>query len=205
MTIPTRGGAPVDLRRAFRLDASSVWVVTSADAASPVGFTAVSVASVSATPPILSFNVSRTSSSLDTLLRSGRFAVHLLAADQEAVARRFAGPAAERFLDPSTWSWDVDDLPRLHGVLTRLSGTVLRLVEAGDSLLVLGEVSSSDEDDDLDDGHGTPADRRLFRGADDPLVHHDRTYTRTEIRSTTHPDSRGTSSSATARLTGAVA
>ena len=204
MTIPARGGAPVDLRRAFRLDASSVWVVTSADATSPVGFTAVSVASVSVAPPILSFNISRTSSSLATLVSSGRFTAHLLAADQEATARRFAGPAPERFADTSAWSWDADGLPRLHGVLTRLSGAVLRLVEAGDSLLVLGEVSGSDADDDADTGHGTPADPRLFRGVDDPLVHHDRAYTRTERRSGTLADSRGRPST-TAHLTGAVA
>ena len=178
MTTPSSGRSSVDLRRAFRLDASSVWVVTSADAGTPVGFTAVSVVSVSLAPPILSFNVSRTSSSLDTLLRSGRFAVHLLAADQEATARRFAGPAALRFADDRTWSWDVDGLPRLGGVLTRLSGSVLRLVDAGDSLLVLGEVSGTDEDDRGTTEHGHSDDRRLYRGADDPLLHHDRTYTR---------------------------
>ena len=181
MTIPSRGGSSVDLRRAFRLDASSVWVVTSADAGSPVGFTAVSVVSVSLAPPILSFNVSRTSSSLDTLLRSGRYAVHLLAADQEDVARRFAGPAALRFADERTWSWDADGLPRVGGVLTRLSGSVLRLVDAGDSLLVLGEVSTSDEEpaDPAAAHQDLPDDRRLYRGADDPLLHHARTYTRT--------------------------
>lgn len=188
MTIPSRGGSSVDLRRAFRLDASSVWVVTSADAGSPVGFTAVSVVSVSLAPPILSFNVSRTSSSLDTLLSSGRYAVHLLAADQEDVARRFAGPAALRFADERTWSWDEDGLPRVAGTLTRLSGSVLRLVDAGDSLLVLGEVSTSDEDEATQD---LGPDRRLYRGADDPLLHHDRRYTR----------ARPTSS----HLTGAVA
>ncbi len=202
MTIPTRGGSPVDLRRAFRLDASSVWVVTSADAGTPVGFTAVSVVSVSLAPPILSFNLSRTSSSLDTLLRSGRYAVHLLAADQEGTARRFAGPAAQRFADEHAWTWDPDGLPRLRGALTRLSGSVLRLVDAGDSLVVLGEVSRSDEDDDADRTDapaGPAADRRLYRGADDPLLHHDRAYTRTRTSTSTH------ARTTVAHLSGAVA
>ncbi|WP_380166521.1 flavin reductase family protein [Jannaschia sp. R86511] len=165
-TTPLRGGPAVDLRRAFRLDASSVWVVTSAHEGSPVGFTAVSVASVSISPPLLSFNVSRTSSSLATLLRSGHYAVHLLSHDQEDVARRFAADASRRFADPTTWSWAHDGLPQVHGVVTRVSGAVLRLVDAGDSLLVLGEVH-----DVLDHGHGT--------AVPSPLVHHDRTYTRT--------------------------
>lgn len=173
-TTPHRGGPTADLRRAFRLDASSVWVVTSAFAGSPVGFTAVSVASVSVAPPLLSFNISRTSSSLDSLVGSGRWAVHLLAADQEDVARRFAADASRRFADPTTWTWDADGLPRLHGVVTRVSGEVLRLVDAGDSLVVLGEVHGVHDAADLARLGGTDGPDP----AAGPLVHHDRTYTR---------------------------
>lgn len=176
-TTPTRGVPAVDLRRAFRLDASSVWVVTSADAGTPVGFTAISVTSVSVTPPLLSFNVSRTSSSLPTLLRSGRFAAHLLAADQEDLARRFAADAALRFADATSWSWASDGLPRLHGVVTRVAGAALRLVDAGDSLLVLGEAERVDVADEQDE-----ADPVLGAAPADPLVHHDRAYTRTHAR-----------------------
>ena len=179
MTIPSRGGSPVDLRRAFRLDASSVWVVTSADAGTPVGFTAVSVVSVSLAPPIVSFNVSRTSSSLDTLLRSGRFAVHLLAADQEDTARRFAGPAALRFADERTWSWD-DGLPRLGGVLTRLSGVRAAPGRRGGlpARAGRGRPPATRTPTPAAGSQDLGTDRRLYRGADDPLLHHDRRYTR---------------------------
>lgn len=163
MTTPTWGGPAVDLRRAFRSDASSVWVVTTAHAGRPVGFTAVSVTSVSLVPPLLSFNVSRSSSSLHALVQSGRYAVHLLAADQADLARRFAADAALRFGPTTAWRWGDDDLPHLDGVVTRVAGAVLRFVEAGDSLLALGEV-------------------HVVAGADspgiEPLVHHSRTYTR---------------------------
>lgn len=161
-----RGAAAVDLRRAFRHDASSVWVVTSAHAGSPVGFTAVSVASVSLAPPLLSFNVSQTSSSLATLLASRRYAVHLLAGDQEHVARRFAADATARFADRSTWSWADDGLPRLHGSLLRAAGDLVDMVRAGDSLLAVGGVESTTElTDDCDDP-------RL----ETPLLHHARSY-----------------------------
>lgn len=179
-TTPAWGGPAVDLRRAFRLDASSVWVVTSAHEGSPVGFTAVSVASVSISPPLLSFNVSRTSSSLGVLLRSGRYAVHLLSADQEDVARRFAADASRRFADPTSWSWADDGLPHVHGTVTRVSGAVLRLVDAGDSLVVLGEVH-----DVRDDVPAADPERARLTGYEPsahragPLVHHDRAYTRT--------------------------
>jgi flavin reductase (DIM6/NTAB) family NADH-FMN oxidoreductase RutF len=70
--VPTapRGGPAVDLRSAFAPVASSVRVVTSALDHEPVGFTAVSVVSVSLDPPLLSFNIGRASSSLPVLARA---------------------------------------------------------------------------------------------------------------------------------------
>ena len=129
-----------DLRPVFRPAASSVWVVTTVDAGRPVGFTAISVVSVSMRPPLLSFNVTRTSSSLGGLTASGRFAAHLLRADQHETAGRFSRAAAQRFADPATWAWAADGLPALVDVLARASGDVDRLVDAGDSVLVLGRV-----------------------------------------------------------------
>lgn len=151
-------GAVVDLPGAFRAVASSAWVVTTAGADRPVGFTAISVASVSLQPPLLSFNVSRTSSSLEALLAERRAAVHLLRDDQEHLARRFAAPADGRFPDDGSWSWDVHGLPELHGVVARLAGPVHQVVDAGDSVLLLvrPEVTTVDG--------GTP------------LVHHARSY-----------------------------
>ncbi|PPK97636.1 flavin reductase (DIM6/NTAB) family NADH-FMN oxidoreductase RutF [Kineococcus xinjiangensis] len=147
------------LRAAFRRAASSVWVVTAASAGAPAGFTATSVASVSVDPPLLSFNVGRTSSSLATLQSGGACAVHLLAAGSEALARTFAGPAAARFADPAAWRWGEDGLPELAGVAARLSGPVTALVPAGDSVIVVVEVQRTAV-------HERPS-----------LVHHDRAYT----------------------------
>ncbi|GAA4975901.1 flavin reductase family protein [Kineococcus glutinatus] len=156
MTVPA--SAQPDFRAAFRKAASSVWVVTTVLDGAPVGFTAISVASVSVAPPLVSFNTSRTSSSLPALLATRRYAAHLLAGDGEAVARRFAGPAADRFADRAGWRWGADGLPELLGTAARLGGAVASFTEAGDSLLVLGEVAA------------------VTVGEAPPLVHHDRSY-----------------------------
>lgn len=138
------GGPVVDLRRAFAPVASSVWVVTSSLDRSPVGFTAVSVVSVSLDPPLVSFNVGRASSSLPVLQRAGRFAAHLLAADQGDLARRFAADASERFSAAGSWRWDADGLPEVLGAVVRLRGDLLSLTGAGDSLLAVGAVRAAD-------------------------------------------------------------
>lgn len=158
----TTTSAPQDLdtafRSTFRAASSSVWVVTTTSGGRPVGFTAISVVSVSVDPLLVSFNVSRTSSSLPALLEARQIAVHLLAADQEHVARRFSGTAAERFAPGTSWSWGPDGLPALDGVVSRLSGEVVSLVDAGDSVVVIAGVETASARDGV------------------PLTHRDRTY-----------------------------
>lgn len=137
----------VDLRSTFRRVATSTWVVTTTDGSAPVGFTAISVASVSVDPPLVSFNVSRTSSSLAAIEHSRRAALHLLAADQADLARRFAGDRAERFSDPASWSWDEHGLPELPGTAARLVTDITDLVDAGDSLLAIAQVRGATHPD----------------------------------------------------------
>ncbi|GMK57997.1 hypothetical protein CspeluHIS016_0500290 [Cutaneotrichosporon spelunceum] len=126
------------LRAAFRNAATSVWVITSAHAGSPVGFTAITVNSVCVDPPMVSFNVGRTSSSLDTLSRSLRFAAHLLDEGQGHLATRFAATTSKRFLSDD-WSWGEDGLPKLPS-LARFSGEIVSFNAAGDNLLAIGRV-----------------------------------------------------------------
>lgn len=127
------------LRSAFRSAATSVWVITSSHERTPVGFTAITVNSVCVDPPMVSFNVGRTSSSLDTLSRSLRFAAHLLAEDHGHVATRFASTTSKRFADPTTWSWGNDGLPAIPA-LARLSGDIVSFSAAGDNLLAIGRL-----------------------------------------------------------------
>ncbi len=151
--------APVDLRTAFRRAASSAWVVTGRSTdGSPVGFTAISIVSVSVEPPLVTFNLSKTSSSLATISRSRRAALHLLSDEQSALATRFARDRSLRFVDDGTWSYGADGLPELHDVVTRLSTEIVDLVEAGDSYIAVARVEEMDGRDLT------------------PLVHHDGGY-----------------------------
>lgn len=138
---------PIDLRGAFRAAASSAWVVTGHSPDGPVGFTAISITSVSVDPPMVSFNVSKSSSSLVTISRSRRAALHLLSDEQEPVARRFSGNRSQRFADDGTWSLDEGGLPRIHDVVTRLTVDVVDLVDAGDSFVTIARVESADASD----------------------------------------------------------
>lgn len=144
----------VDLRHAFSRAVASTWVVTGSGERGPVGFTAISVVSVSLTPPLLSFNIAKDSSSLVTIAHTGRAALHQLAEDQEALALRFARDRAKRFVDDAVWTYDDHGLPSVRGVVSRLVTRIHDLVDAGDSFVAIARVE-----------HATTSDRR-------PLVHH---------------------------------
>lgn len=135
--------APPDLRAAFRTAASSTWVVTGHSLTEPVGFTAISVASASMDPPLVTFNIGRSSSSLPALTANRRAALHLLAGDQHSLATRFARDRHLRFVEDCTWSIAEDGLPRLHDVVTRLVTNIVEFVDVGDNYLAIARVESA--------------------------------------------------------------
>ena len=164
---------PAAFRTAFRSAANSVWVVTSAAEGVPVGFTAISIASVSVNPPMLSFNISKTSSSLSTLQQSFQFAVHLLDHSPASIeqAKRFASkPSDARFADRSTWSWDKAGVPTLQNALVRMSGRIVSLTEAGDSWLAVGLVEDVERQQGVPLLHYSGAYREMACIAEQPGV-----------------------------------
>jgi flavin reductase (DIM6/NTAB) family NADH-FMN oxidoreductase RutF len=145
MTIaPERTSSPTtpieaDLFRSLlRHQASSVVVVT-ADASPPVGFTATSFTSVSLRPPMVSFNLDRSSSSWPAISAANHVGVHILSHQQEHVARRFATSGIDRFADGVSWHPGPHGVPLLAESLAWLVCRVVNRVHAGDHAIVLAE------------------------------------------------------------------
>jgi flavin reductase (DIM6/NTAB) family NADH-FMN oxidoreductase RutF len=125
-------------RRLLRRQAASVVVVT-APGERPAGFTATSFASVSMRPPLVSFNLDRASSSWPAVEQAGHVGVHLLAQEQEQVARTFATSGIDRFATHGSWRPGPHDVPLLDGALAWLVCRVAQRVPAGDHAIVLAE------------------------------------------------------------------
>lgn len=140
------------LRRTLRRHPSGVTVVT---VPGPAGFTATSFTSVSLEPALVSFYLAAGASAAPAVRSAEVFAVHLLGADQEWVARAFARSGVDRFADVE-WTAAAQGLPLLTGVPAYLTARPVRLQPIGDHLLVVGRVLTA----------GGPA-----TGA--PLIHHD--------------------------------
>jgi len=80
-----------EYKRAMRHLAGAVSVITVEHEGERGGLTATSVASVAADPAELLVCINQSTATWPLLERSGRFAVNILAADQQDVAKRFAG------------------------------------------------------------------------------------------------------------------
>ncbi|MGW1718612.1 flavin reductase family protein [Streptomyces sp. NPDC002156] len=136
--------SPDLLRSVFRQHAAGVAVITAQGSAGPVGFTATSLASVSAEPPLVSFGVSTGASSWPAISGTGHVGVHILGEHQHDLAATFARSGADRFGAPTVWREGPEGVPVLGGVLAWLVCRIVARVPAGDHRIVLAEVLLGD-------------------------------------------------------------
>ena len=154
-----------DYRAALRRHPAGVTIVTLDSGSGPVGFTASSFSSVSLAPPLVSFNIANTSSSIDALHSAGSLVIHLLGEHQQHLAQRFSRSADQRFSDESLWARLDTGEPVLHGTPSWMRVVVDQLIPVGDHTLVIGLVTRvhAEADDD---------------SASAPLLYHEGRYYR---------------------------
>jgi flavin reductase (DIM6/NTAB) family NADH-FMN oxidoreductase RutF len=139
-----RLASPDLLRSVFRRHAAGVAVITARDEAGPVGFTATSLSSVSAEPPMLSFGVGTGASSWPAIAATDHIGVHILGEHQQDLAATFARSGADRFGPPTAWGEGPEGVPVLDDVLAWMVCRVAARVPAGDHRIVLAEVVLGD-------------------------------------------------------------
>lgn len=128
------------LRTALGTFPTGVTIITAVgDGGTPVGLTVNSFTSVSLDPPLLSWSLRRTSPLLEYFSVGHRCAIHVLRAEQERLARRFATPGIDRFASVA-WRADHDGLPILAGALARFECRTEFMHEVGDHWLLLARL-----------------------------------------------------------------
>jgi len=158
---------PQDFTRVFRRHPAGVAVVALRHEGRPVGFTATSVISVSAAPPLLAFSLASTSSSWPAVSAATTLAVSFLAAHQDEVSARFATSGIDRFA-AGGWSTLTTGEPVVDGAVSWVRGRVVQRTPVGDSYLVSLRALSA----------GVPAGAGPGAGRTSPLVYLDRAYHR---------------------------
>jgi flavin reductase (DIM6/NTAB) family NADH-FMN oxidoreductase RutF len=138
------------LRTVFAAFATGVTVVT-VGGPQPHGMTANSFTSVSLEPPLVLVCVGHGAVMHERLSRTGAFAISVLAAHQDAVARHFADRTRRHGIaqfDGVPWSpGPRSGAPLIDGALAWLECGLWRAYDGGDHSIFLGQVRSAQRQD----------------------------------------------------------
>ncbi len=134
-----------DLHRGgMRHFASGVSIITTRDGETPVGLTATAVCSVTVDPPRMVVFINKKVMAADVILNTGALCINQLGADQEHMAKVFAGmvdgvygPA--RF-EHGTWCTRVTGSPVLKGAIANLDCRVVKVFDESTHYAFLCEV-----------------------------------------------------------------
>jgi flavin reductase (DIM6/NTAB) family NADH-FMN oxidoreductase RutF len=152
-------GDPRALRDVMGRFATGITVITSAGDAAH-GMTANSFSSVSLDPPLVLVCLARTTAMHGIVVANGGFAVNVLGAEQEEVARHFASrdrPAGIAQFDAVDWvAGPRTGAPLLTGSLAWLECELGEIYDGGDHSIFLGRVVGL--------GRGTGREALLFFG-----------------------------------------
>jgi 3-hydroxy-9,10-secoandrosta-1,3,5(10)-triene-9,17-dione monooxygenase reductase component len=149
---------PDRFRQVIGQFATGVAIVTCKGPDGPAGLTTNAVASLSLEPLLLLVAFDNGSRTLSAVRVSRRFAVNVLRAGQEELARVFASKRVAREKFDAVTHMDAHGVPVIDGALAWLACDLRDLHPAGDHTIGVGAVTHMDAD-----SHGEPL--VFFRGA----------------------------------------
>lgn len=133
-----------DFRRALGAFATGVTIVTTCDRhGRDVGLTANSFNSVSLDPPMVLWSLAKDAHSLPAFMESTHFAVHVLAADQQALSSRFSLRGGKKF-GGLALERGLGQVPLLPQCSARFQCRTTFRYEGGDHMIFVGTVEQFD-------------------------------------------------------------
>ena len=142
----TKARTPTFSRHEFRASlamfATGVTIVTARTATGGlVGLTANSFNSVSLSPPLVLWSLAQAAGSMGALATGSHYAINILAADQKALAERFASRREDRWTDVAFVD-GITGAPLLEGAAASFECFNRSRYEEGDHVIFVGEVES---------------------------------------------------------------
>lgn len=129
-----------ELRRALAGFPTGVTVVTACNAAGQIaGVTVNSFCSVSLAPPLLLWCLSKTAPSCGVFTDASHFAIHVLAADQQHLSKRFSSPSTDKFAGLE-FDTGLGRAPIIGGAVATFECRHVQQHDGGDHLILIGEV-----------------------------------------------------------------
>lgn len=128
------------LLAAFRRHASGVAVITTVSPdGQPVGFTATSITSLGAKPPLVMFSVARGASSWDAISKASHVAVHTLGGKNLELAKRMAADHTQRF-SGDDWKFGPEGLPVFDCATAIIICKIREVINVEQNAVVIADV-----------------------------------------------------------------
>lgn len=118
---------------------TGVTVVTTCHEKNPIGLTVNSFTSVSIDPLLILWSLDKKSQLHPYFMSAEKFAVNILASDQEQLCTLFASKVPDRFAQ-AKWSTSSLGLPILHDTAAILQCKSFQQIDAGDHTIFIGQV-----------------------------------------------------------------
>ena len=148
-------------KQAFRRHAAGVAAVTSlSPEGRPVGFTATSVASLAAVPPLVTFNMAQVSSAWPAMTVGNHVAIHTLGPRTQHLAAKLAADNSVRF-EGEHWAPGPYGVPILGEVTSWMLGAIVEVHPVHNNAVVVVQVETG-----------------ALGPEDEALLYHERTYHR---------------------------
>jgi flavin reductase (DIM6/NTAB) family NADH-FMN oxidoreductase RutF len=133
---------PRDFRHALGSYATGVTVITaSGPSGKPTGLTCNSFASVSLNPPLVLWSLLIYSPNIGIFQNASHFAVNVLGASQQDLARQFATPSEDKFAGVD-WQRGLGDAPLLSETVAAFQCRSTDRYYGGDHVIFLGAVEA---------------------------------------------------------------
>ena len=132
----------MELRNTFGKYATGVAVITcQVEGQAPMGMTINSFSSLSLDPPLMLWSLQKNSDMYDAIMASPRFAVNILAADQQHLSRQYA-KKNEHALHEKHYHLSDAGRALLNGCLVSLECDMETHYEGGDHLILVGRIQA---------------------------------------------------------------
>ena len=129
-----------EFRNALGGFATGVAVVTTRTGdGNSIGITINSFSSVSLEPPLVLWSLVTSSPSLEHFTLDQPHAIHVLARDQEQLAKRFASPVADKFAG-IPHEFTASNVPRFDGCVAVFECRTRAFYEEGDHIIIVARV-----------------------------------------------------------------
>jgi flavin reductase (DIM6/NTAB) family NADH-FMN oxidoreductase RutF len=161
VTTPEEPDGIAAFKHAFRRHAAGVVVITALTPdGRPVGFTATSLASLAAVPPLATFNMAKVASAWPAISGTDWVAIQTMGARTRHLAERMSGDHDLRFTGDH-WAPGPHGLPILEGVTSWMVGRIVERFPVANNAVIVVQIEEG--------ALGEP---------DAALLYHERTYLR---------------------------